>query len=699
MRRVDNKPGLDPAREADGAGEPVAVTRSRTAGERRSHAGPERRSPRRPTTPEPVRSSESDGTDHAETDLTADVLDDISGDALLFEAAWEVCNQVGGIYQVIRSKAPAMVDTWGDRYTLVGPWEPGTAELEFSPTEPEPWMGEAIDELERLGIRVHHGRWLITGQPRVLLIEHWRGYEHLDTVKYRLWDHHRIGSPTGDPLVDGVLTFADALRELMVRVAAKVSPESSGGSGSGPGGGAGGRRVLLHAHEWMGGLAIPMLRHDAAPVGTVFTTHATILGRFMASNMPDFYDRLPWVDPDLEAERFLVSTQHGIERACARSAHVFATVSPITGEECLKLLGRSPEVVTPNGLNMSRYDVGHEFQTLHASYKAEIHQFTMGHFFPSYRFDLDKTIYMFSSGRFEPTNKGFDLCLEAMARLNTELKAERARGGTDVTVVFFLVSKRQTRSLHPHALERRGVLSELTDVCERISRSIEEALIPKAAAGEPLSFKDLIDDYWALRYRRTQAAFRSNDLPMVTTHMLDDSDSDPILKQVRYLGLFNGPDDPVKIVYHPDFINAANPLWGIDYDQFVRGCHLGVFPSGYEPWGYTPLECIAMGVPAITSDLAGFGRYVAENLPDHNDWGLEIVPRRGRTFGEAAADTSRRLLEFCKLERRGRISIRNRVEDRSAAFDWSKLVHAYDESHTLALKRLRLDLLRDAKAR
>lgn len=601
---------------------------------------------------------------------------------LLYEAAWEVCHQVGGIYQVIRSKSPSMVERWGDRYTLVGPWEPEHAELEFSQTEPEPWLGQVIDELSRAGIIVHHGRWLVTGQPRVLLLEHWRGEGALDQAKYRLWEDHKIRSPGGDPLIDGVVSFNDALRELMTKIAEAQSD----------------RRVLLHAHEWMGGLAIPMLRHQGARVATAFTTHATLLGRFMASNQDDFYDQLPYVDPDAEAVKFRIECQHAIERSCARSAHVFTTVSPITGEECEKLLGRKPEVVTPNGLNMSRYDVGHEFQTLHAEYKAKIHQFTMGHFFPSYSFDLEKTIYMFSSGRFEPRNKGFDLCLESMARLNAELKAERARGGADVTVVFFLVSKRPTRSLHPHALERRGVLNELRDVCEHISKSIEEGLIPRAAAGDPLSFKGLIDDYWGLRYRRTQAAFKSRDLPMVTTHMIDDSDSDPVLAYIRHLGLFNRAEDPVKIVYHPDFISPANPLWGIDYDQFVRGCHLGVFPSGYEPWGYTPLECIAMGVPAITSDLAGFGRFVAENLPDHEEWGLEIVKRRGHSYWDAGADLTSRLLSFCRLERRGRIAVRNAVEDRSAAFDWSKLSYAYAEAQDLAIERLELDLAETERA-
>jgi glycogen(starch) synthase len=140
-------------------------------------------------------------------------------------------------------------------------------------------------------------------------------------------------------------------------------------------------------------------------------------------------------------------------------------------------------------------------------------------------------------------------------------------------------------------------------------------------------------------------------------------------------------------VYHPDFINPVNPLWGIEYEQFVRGCHLGVFPSAYEPWGYTPLECVAMGVPAITSDLAGFGRYVSETLPDHNNWGLTVLRRRGRSFHDAAADLSAKLLEVCKLDRRGRIRLRNEVERHSWDFDWSVLGKAYDWAHDLAMAR------------
>lgn len=588
--------------------------------------------------------------------------------ALLFECAWEVCNQLGGIYQVLRSKSGAMVRQWGDRYWLIGPWEPDQAALEFAPSDPDETMARVIELLAAEGVIVHHGHWLVDGRPRALLLEHWRGVEQLDRVKYRLWDHHRIPSPAGDMMVDGVISFADAVR-LLVQVVSTVIPS---------------RRLVLHGHEWMGGLAIPMLRHDRTPVGMTFTTHATLLGRYLASGDERFYDHLSFVNEAAEAERFDIVPQHRMERSCAHAAHVLTTVSPLTAEECSHLLGRTPEVITPNGLNMARYDVGHEFQTLHAKYKAKIHRFTMGHFFPSYSFDLSNTLYFFTSGRFEPRNKGFDLCLESMARLNAELKAS----GSPMTVVFFVISRRATRSLNPKVLERRGVMFELKDVCENISQQIAERLFPAAASGEPLSFEGMVDDYWAMRYRRTQQAFTSRELPYVTTHVFNNDGDDPVLAQIRHLGLLNRLEDQVKVVYHPDFISPSSPLWGMDYEQFVRGCHVGVFPSAYEPWGYTPLECVAMGVPAITSDLAGFGRYVQHHMPDHDSWGVNVVKRRGASYSQSAAELTRYLKTFCDLDRRGRVAVRNTVEHQSEQFDWSRLAEAYHRAHALTLSRV-----------
>ncbi|MFN0011874.1 MAG: glycosyltransferase, partial [Phycisphaerales bacterium] len=615
---------------------------------------------------------------------------------LLLEVAWEVCNQVGGIFQVLRSKVPCMVERWGERYCLIGPWEPAKAALEFEETTPTGVIGRAVTALRNEGLIVHHGRWMVTGRPRVLLIEHWQGIGRLDAAKYRLWADHKLSVPSGDGLIDGVVSFADAVRRLIERIVehARVgSPDAqqtwttdeAGGAGGGPG-----RRpgpIVAHFHEWMGGLAIPMIRQQQLPVGLVFQTHATLLGRYMASADDRFYDRLAgaWggIDQAAAAAAYNIPFQHGVERACAHGSHVFTTVSQITGEECAGLLGRRPDVILPNGLDIQRYNVGHEFQTMHAENKERIHRFVMGHFFPSYPMDLDKTVYMFTSGRFEPKNKGFDLCLEAMARLNGELRAR----GSPLNVVFFIITQRPTRSLHPWALQQRGVLNEFRWVTEQIMKEIGEKVFRTGATGQRVKLDDLVSEYWTLRYRRTQQALKVDRLPLVTTHTIENEAADPVIAQIRNVWLFNRKDDPVKVVYHPDFISPTNPLWGMEYDQFVRGCHVGVFPSAYEPWGYTPLECMAMGVPAVSSDLAGFGSYVAQKYGDHNRPGAWIVHRRGRSFQDAAGELTRYLMEFCRLDRRGRIALRNQVEAQSWEFDWSVLGEAYVRAHDLTLNR------------
>jgi glycogen(starch) synthase len=593
-------------------------------------------------------------------------------DTALFEVSWEVCNQIGGIYQVLRSKAASMVQRWDDRYFVVGPYLPAVAEVEFEAEAPDDWIADLLERLARGGLRAHHGRWVVTGRPRAILLAHRLDGEDTAALRGRLEREFGLHTASHDPLLDDVLGFGEATRRLLVAVAGALE---AGAGRKAP------SRALAHFHEWVGGLALPMLAREAPALPTVFTTHATSVGRYVAASGENLYERLPYLDGAAEAARFGVVAQHQIERACAGSCAVFTTVSPLTAEECERLLGRRPDMVTPNGLNMQRFDVGHEFQTLHREYKEEIHRVVMGHFFPSYAFDLDRTLYFFTAGRFEPHNKGYDLCLESMARLNSELRAEKV----DLTVVFFIVTARHTESLAPRVLHARGLLDEIDEVSRRIGNEVAVQLFRRSAAGERVSLDSLVDEYWRLRHRRVVHAFRTHDLPPPTTHVLSDPGRDPILGHLQGLGLRNAPDDPVKVVYHPEFISPVSPLWGMDYDHFVRGCHLGVFPSSYEPWGYTPLECVAMGVPAITSDLAGFGRYVAEAFPDHDDWGLVVLGRRGRSFDEAAADLTTRLAQFCRLDRRARIALRNEVESHSRAFDWARLASAYHEAHDQAL--------------
>ncbi|MEX0774518.1 MAG: glycosyltransferase [Phycisphaeraceae bacterium] len=588
---------------------------------------------------------------------------------LLLEIAWEVCNQLGGIYTVIRSKVPRMVERWGGRYCLVGPYNHATAQVEFEATPLTGTVGNAVKRLHELGVKAHFGRWLVTGRPHVVLIDYLSLFARLHEVKYRLWTNHRIAMPGDNELLNNVTAFAEGVRLLLWTLSGKDVPR---------------RPIVAHFHEWMAGPAVPMLRHENWPGAMVFTTHATLLGRYLAMHDSEFYAHLPFYNPGGEADHFLVRPEYEIERAAAHAAHVFTTVSDVTAEECRYLLGRNPELLLPNGLNIQRFAALHEFQNLHLQYKEKIHHFTLGHFFPSYNFDLDKTLYFFTSGRYEYRNKGMDLTVEALARLNHRLRA----AGSSTTVVAFIITRRPCRSLNVTTLQTHSMLDELRSATESVKEQIGEKLFYAAATGKVPDLNSLVDDYWLLRLRRTMHAWRREHPPTIVTHDLIDDQHDEVLNQLRTCKLFNLQHDPVKVIYHPDFINPTNPLFGMEYDQFVRGCHLGVFPSYYEPWGYTPLESIALGVPAITSDLSGFGSYIMQLLPDHEEKGLYVLRRKNVTYWQSADELADRMFRYCQLSRRERITLRNSVESFSEHFDWHNLGKRYDEAHDLALDRL-----------
>jgi glycogen(starch) synthase len=289
---------------------------------------------------------------------------------------------------------------------------------------------------------------------------------------------------------------------------------------------------------------------------------------------------------------------------------------------------------------------------------------------------------MFTSGRYEYFNKGLDVTIEALARLNYRLREAKS----PMTVVFFIITQAPFRSINVRALQSRAMLREFHTAVDAVKESVGDGLFLAAVSGKIPFLDGLMDDYWRLRLRRAIAAWRSHEPPAIVTHDLIDDAKDPVLNQLRTCQLFNLQSDPVKVVFHPDFVRATSPLFGMEYDQFVRGCHLGVFPSFYEPWGYTPLESIALGVPAVTSDLSGFGSYLKQVVPDHAAKGVYVVPRRHNDFHHAAEELTQRLFRFASLGRRDRIALRNSVESLSQHFDWSNLSTHYHQAHNLALR-------------
>jgi len=592
--------------------------------------------------------------------------------AYLVEVAWEVCNQVGGIYTVIRSKAPSMVEHAHGQYCMIGPYVNKNINAELEPlNDSQDVFGLAAAALRKKGYDAHYAQWLITGRPHVVLLNPVIELQALNVIKYLLWKNHGVATPTNNPLIDQIISFS-YLTKLFFDELVKITGQD--------------QPIIAHFHEWMAGLPILDMKRENMPVKTIFTTHATQLGRHLAINSPLFYAHLPFFKWEEEAKKFGVETEATIEFACAQKADVMTTVSEVTARECKHLLKRKPDVIVPNGLNIQRFEALHEFQNLHVQYKEKIHQFVMAHFFQSYSFDLDKTLYFLTSGRYEYKNKGFDLTLEALCRLNQRLKKEK----TDITVVAFFVTKRDTLNIRSEVLQSKAMMQEILQTCEAIQQQVGRKLFYESTISTDNQLPDLnefVDEYWKLRYRRTIQSWKTKKNPLVVTHRLANEEHDEILHFLASKNLQNAPDDPVKFVYHPDFITSSNPLFGMEYYQFVRGCHLGVFPSYYEPWGYTPLECMASGLPSITSDLSGFGDYVLRQIPNHDDLGLHVVERGKRTFDWSANQLSGIMYQFIKQPRRARIMQRNNVENNSGIFDWENLIKHYTEAYQLALKQ------------
>jgi len=586
---------------------------------------------------------------------------------LLFEIGWEVCWQLGGIYTVLRSKIPAMLERWGERYFLIGPYNPQTAAAEFEEQAADGFIRGTLDRVREMGIGCHFGRWLAPGRPNVILLDYRGEFSNLDRDKYLLWKDHGISTVADDGEVNEVIALGFSVVEFFTALTKELG-------GSTP--------VIAHFHEWMAGVAVPRIAHLRLPVATVFTTHATVLGRYLASDSPEFYSHLPFINADEQAAKYNIYPRFAIERAAAHAATVFTTVSQVTSFEAEKLLGRQPDLILPNGLNLHRFAALHEFQNLHLKFKESIHEFVMGHFFQSYGFDLDKTLYLFTSGRYEYRNKGMDLFIEALYHLNQRMRELSDRP----TVVAFIVTKAATRNINVSTLQSQSMFEDLRKTCEQIEEQMGRRLFRGAVNGRIVS-GELLDEDDRVRLKKAIYAWHTGRQPPIVTHDLVDDAGDPILRHIRHRGLFNAPDDPVKIVFHPEFITATSPLISLDYEQFVRGCHLGVFPSYYEPWGYTPMECAALGVPAVTSDLSGFGAYVQRHIPAHGDRGIYVLNRRTHSFDQSVGELVEHLFEYVKLSRRQRIEKRTSVERLSEMFDWSQLIEYYNEAHDMALDR------------
>jgi len=441
--------------------------------------------------------------------------------------------------------------------------------------------------------------------------------------------------------------------------------------------------IIAHFHEWLAGVALVLIRKRNLDIATIFTTHATLLGRYLCAGDVDFYNNLKYFDVDSESGKRQIYHRYCIERGAAHCADVFTTVSHITAYESEWLLKRKPDGVLPNGLNVVKFSAIHEFQNLHARNKEKINEFVRGHFYGHFDFDLDNTLYFFTAGRYEYRNKGVDMYIESLARLNYKLK----QSNSNMTVVAFIIMPAATHSFTVDALKGQAVMKQLRQTVADIQESIGKRILASAARGSLPDPSNLLSDEEMIVLKRRIYSLKRDSLPPIVTHNMADDSHDPILNHIRRVRLFNAPSDRVKIIFHPEFLNSNNPILPLDYEEFVRGCHLGVFASYYEPWGYTPAECTVMGVPSITTNLSGFGCFMEEMITHPADYGIYIVNRRTCSVEESVEQLANCMFDFTKKTRRQRINQRNRTERLSDLLDWKRMGIEYQKARWVAVLR------------
>lgn len=603
----------------------------------------------------------------------------------VFEISWEVVNKVGGIYTVIRSKAGVSVEELGDQYCLLGPYNDGLVKTEVEVMEPpEAIYQNAIQSMKNSGIKVVYGRWLIDGYPRVVLFDIGSAAWKLDEWKRDLWNVANIGVPWHDRESNDSIIFGYLVAWFLEEFYTQVEEERE----TTP-------YVVGHFHEWLAGIGLILCRTRHLDIATVFTTHATLLGRYLCAANLDFYNNLDKFNLDKEAGDRGIYHRYCMERAAAHASHIFTTVSEITSLESEHLLRRKPDIITPNGLNVKKFSAIHEFQNLHALAKEKIHDFVRGHFYGHYDFDLDKTLYLFIAGRYEFSNKGADLFIEALARLNHFLKSAKS----DMTVMAFLIFPARTNNFNVDSLRGQAIAKQLRDTVHDVQSKIGKRMFEICLGGRLPTNSELLTPEDVVKLKRCIYASQRTSLPPISTHNMIDDSNDPVLSHIRRCCLFNNREDRVKVVFHPEFLSSTNPLFSMDYEEFVRGCHIGVFPSYYEPWGYTPAECTVMGIPSITTNLSGFGCFIAEHVADPMSYGTYIVDRRFKSPEESVQQLAQYLFDFSCLSRRQRIIQRNRTERLSDLLDWKNLGIYYRQARQMALHKTHPEMLEDDTVR
>ncbi len=588
---------------------------------------------------------------------------------MLFEVSWEVCNKVGGIYTVVKSKVELMKERYHN-YFLIGPYFPDKARLETQQVVPPERLKRVFDRLEKEGIICYFGNWQVKGEPQVILVNFQKIIPAKNDIKKWLWESYRIDSLYSHWDFEEPMIWSYAVGKLLHYISEEYGNE----------------KIVGHFHEWLSGIAMLFLKSNASRIGTVFTTHATMLGRSLAGGGKDLYSMLDTMDPEKEAYSSNVQDKFLTERSCAQDSDIFTTVSEITAIEAEKVLGRKADVLLLNGLDIEKFPNFEECSIKHKQCRDVIREFLSYYFFPYYTFDVEKTIILFIVGRYEFKNKGLDIFIRALGRLNGLLKEQ----GSRKTIVSFFWIPTGVNGIKTELLEAEDKYEQIKGFVDRTLPEFKSKLINSILTQNSLSKETIFDKEFLLEIKKQRLQFSRAGNPLLSTHYLFNENDDQITSAFRQNGLHNRKEDAVKVIQYPVYLDGNDNLIGLKYYDAIQGCHLGVFPSYYEPWGYTPLESAALGVPAVTTDLAGFGRFIRKKIKDLDSadkGGIFILERFNRDEEQVVKDFVDILYHYSQLHRKDRVEQKMYAKELSEFADWKVLVDNYIRAHNLALTR------------
>ncbi len=536
----------------------------------------------------------------------------------IFESSWEVCNQVGGIYTVLSTRAKTLQQYIKDRIIFIGPDCWGENKCPFFEEEPSlfaDWKAIALQS----GLQVRIGRWTIPGRPIAILVDFKPFFEHKNEIYAQLWADYQVDSLHAYGDYDEASMFSFAAAKVVESFYNSLLTAKD--------------RVIYHGNEWMTGLGVLYIQKNVPQIATVFTTHATSIGRSIAGNNKPLYEYLFAYNGDQMAGELNMESKHSIEKQTALHVDCFTTVSDITDNECKELLDKPADVVLPNGFEDDFVPQGSAFTAKRRAARRRMLEVAFA--LLGEKFD-DNTLILSTCGRYEFRNKGIDVFIEAMNRLR-----------------------------HDERLDRK-VLAFID-----VPAWMKE---PRADLQERLQSKQQLD-----------AALPVPQL----THWLNEQDNDRALGMMRYLDMNNRPEDKVKVIFVPCYLTGNDGIFNLSYYDLILGNDLCVYPSYYEPWGYTPLEAVAFKVPCITTDLAGFGLWAEKTLGRTSEIidGVKVIHRTDYNFSEVAENIKNTIVTFSAFDKKQVDKSRSHAFQLSKKALWEKFIVYYEQAYDHALRK------------